>query len=127
MTVQVTETQSVVIEAPGDSSHIIVAETSSAQVIELPVSGPQGPIGNHGTDGANGADGAPGAPGGQPVPVTSGASGSTWTVAHSFPYLPSVITRDISGAVIEGDVSYPDSAHVTVDWSTFQSGTIEMM
>jgi hypothetical protein len=51
-----------------------------------------------------------------------------WTAAHSFPYSPDVITRDLdSGGVMYGDVGYPDGTHVTVSWYDHQVGTIEMM
>jgi hypothetical protein len=117
MTVQVTETITTVTVDPGDSTTVIVAESASAGTIEMPVAGPQGPTG------------PTGAPGGQPVPTVTQISipSSAWTVAHSFPYSPDVITQDMSGIVIDGDVSYPNSTHVVITWAGMQTGYVELM
>ena len=114
------------------------------------VPGPQGPVGPAGANGATGPQGpaGPTGPAGgvasvnghtgavtiaaadlglavpQVIPVTMPSA--TWTVHHTFPYPPNVTTRDVSGDIIYGDVSYPDGQTVTISWAGAQVGSVEL-
>ena len=112
----------------------IVIGGGSTTVVEVAQTGPQGAPG---AAGSAGAAGAPGNAGTQGPPGPAGYSASItipvtipsvlWTVHHSFPYLPAVITRSPEGTIIIGDVAYPNGTTITVSWAGFQSGSIEMM
>ena len=84
-----------------------------------------GPTGATGATGATGPRGPTGYSDAVTIPVT--IPSVLWRTTHSFPYLPAVITRDTSGAIIIGDVGYPDGITVTVSWAGMQTGSIEMM
>ncbi len=103
-----------------------VLATPGTAVVEVAQTGPQGIPGGTGPAGDAGATGAAG---GQPLPILTSIMfpSSVWTVTHSFPYSPEVITRDTDGIVIYGDVSYLNSTHVTVTWYGAQVGTVELM
>jgi hypothetical protein len=49
-----------------------------------------------------------------------------WIVTHNFSFSPEVLCIDTSGNVIIGDVSYPTSTTVQVNWSTPMAGTMEL-
>jgi hypothetical protein len=92
------------------------------------VQGPLGPQGIQGVQGPLGPVGPQGASGTEsPVSFPFAMPSSLWTVNHSFPYFPTVISRDSDGVVIDGDVGYPDGSTVTIEWAGAQTGTVELL
>jgi hypothetical protein len=101
---------------------VVIEESGGVKVVQVGLGVP-------GATGAPGPAGPTGPAGGQPVPVTIAFATplSSWVTSHSFPYSPAVITKDGSGNVINGDVSYPDSTHVAVSWAGNETGIMELM
>ncbi len=142
----VVETQTNVVtieESPEVDPVVVIVSTPETDVVEVGYSlpgapgpaGPAGPAGAAGSTGPAGPTGPQGPPGsgggggGQPVPVTVSFQipSTTWTTSHAFTYNPWVITRDVSGVVMEGDISYPNGSTVTITWAGAQVGTAELM
>lgn len=98
--------------------------------------GQQGPAGPRGPAGADGGVASIGGLTGTvslvglglaaPVVIPVQVPALTWVVSHQFPYLPGVITRDSDGAVMEGDIAYPDAVTVTITWAGLQAGSVEL-
>lgn len=120
--VAATEVLTVTIDDGGTVEAVSVEGLTGLTVITPGVQGPTGP---EGPQGAPGAQGPPGPPGGtQEVPYVFAAPAEVWEVAHAIPITPSVITRDTSGVIVEGDVSYPTPTTVRVEWAWPMAGTL---
>jgi hypothetical protein len=61
-----------------------------------------------------------------PVRIFVFAATNVWIAANPFPYSPAVLCIDTSGNVITGDVSYPNSSTVQVDWGSAIAGVMEL-
>lgn len=48
---------------------------------------------------------------------------ATWTIVHNLGKFPSVATIDTTGREVEGDVTWPDSNTVIVNFTVAMSGT----
>jgi hypothetical protein len=53
---------------------------------------------------------------------TQNAVSSTWTITHNLSFYPNVTTTDVSGAIIEGSVSFPSSTTVIVTFGIATTG-----
>jgi hypothetical protein len=91
--------------------------------------GPQGPVGPQGVQGLQGAQGVQG-PTGPSAPVTPKAftftqstPSSVWNITHNLGFRPAVTIVDSAGTIWEGDVTYPDVSHVTLNFAYAFSGT----
>lgn len=150
--VQIVEQTTAVVD-DGVTYELVLSVPAPAYDVVLTAPGYQGPEGPPGPAGADGPPG-PAGPGGPQGPAggvssVNGQAGAitldaaslglavpvvipvtmpsaTWTIPHTFPYLPNVMTRDIDGNLIDGDVSYPDGQTVIVSWAGAQVGSAEL-
>lgn len=102
-----------------------IAPAQPYTVAYLPVTGPVGPQGPAGPAGGVSEATFNAAMAARPTPQTHAQSSaaSVWTIAHAFPYRPSVDAYDTSAREIGGVVAYPDLTHVTVTFAAPESGT----
>jgi hypothetical protein len=98
---------------PRDMNRVDVVE--QPVYVEISMGGPQG------TPGASGVLE-------QDIPAlvsythTQGAAASTWVVAHNLNFYPNVTVVSSGGAVVEGDIAYPDSNTLTITFTSSFSG-----
>lgn len=102
------------------------AKTITVEIGQPGPVGPQGPAGPAGPQGPGGAQGPVGPTGGLVLREMVFASPSdVWQVGHDIPFArPAVYTEDVSGHLINGDVSYPTDDSVRVEWSFPMAGRI---
>jgi hypothetical protein len=98
----------------------IVVETHPVY-LDVTVPGVQGPPGPAGPQGDRGPVGPPG--GAFEMVRDFAAPAKVWEMSHTIPVTPNVITTDASGALVEGDVSYPTPTLVRVEWAWPMAGT----
>lgn len=103
------------------------------QVLEVHdpgVAGPQGLVGPQGAQGPAGPQGAQGPQGPQgdpsgPVSFTHSqySASATWTITHNMGYKPNVTVSDSAGTIIEGEIAYPTSNTIVLNFSSAFAGT----
>lgn len=86
--------------------------------------GPQGVPGSQGEQGPQGEPGAPGS--GSFYTWNQAVPSAVWTITHPLGRKPSVVIIDSGGSVIEGDVTYPDTATVVASFTSAFAGTAEL-
>lgn len=133
-----TRTFYILLPYDSDPDGVNLADLAPAQpytVAYLPVTGPAGP------------QGPPGAPGAvtqqvfdalaarvtateaaivaRPTPQSFSqvSAAATWTITHAFPYRPNVSLFDTSGREIGGQVSFPSSTTVSVQFTAPETGS----
>jgi hypothetical protein len=131
--IEITGARTVTIEDPGQDATTFTVDAPT-MVLELAETGLQGPAGPQGPAGATGSQGPAGPAGPQgPAGPTGGSTqievsfaspSAEWLAIHSIPITPNVITKDLSGVRIEGDVSYPSTTQVRVLWAYPMAGTL---
>ena len=90
--------------------------------------GPAGPAGSPGPTGPTGPTGATGPAGEDGITQTiayvhtQNEVSSNWSITHNLDFRPNVTTTDSSGFAIEGEVSYPNSTTVTINFSISTTG-----
>jgi hypothetical protein len=98
---------------------VLVTEVPAYE-LTLAVEGVQGPPGPPGPEGPPGPSGAA-----QEQSFTFAAPTTAWTAEHTLPLAtPGVWAFDTSGALVEGDVSFPTTTSVRVVWSWPMAGSL---
>lgn len=140
--VVVRESSGKVVVGGGPTGRVLVQEQPAEPVRQVVVREPVGRVLVRG-QGARGPAGPPssepgpeGPPGPQGEPGPQGPQGTDfsftysqqvpstlWVIAHEFPRRPSVTAMDNNGEVVEGDVRYPDSTTVHIQWAYPMTGT----
>jgi hypothetical protein len=104
---------------------VVVQPTEQVLEVSDPgVSGPQGVEGPQGAEGPQGIQGVQGEPSG-PVAYTHTqySSSASWTVSHNLGYNPNVTVSDSAGTIIEGEIAYPSSNTIILNFSSAFAGT----
>src|SRR4051812_1789427 len=102
----------------GFGQTIIVDPPTPPPVSVVPTPGPPGPPG--GVTSLNGDTGDVILP----QPATFIGTWSSFSTAHTFPYLPPVLVVDAGGLPVEADVEYPDTTHVAITFPAPFTGSI---
>jgi hypothetical protein len=126
VTVTQKKTVSVVVQPTEQVLEVRDPGVSGPQGIEGP-QGPQGPQGVEGPQGAEGPQGIQGVQGEPSGPVaythTQYSSSASWTVSHNLGYNPNVTVSDSAGTIIEGEIAYPSSNTIVLNFSSAFAGT----
>ena len=80
--------------------------------------GPAGPVGNTGSTGPAG----PAGPSSMSYVHNQNAVSSTRNITHNLGIYPNVTTTDVTGFVIEGEITYPTLNTVTITFSIATTG-----
>jgi hypothetical protein len=123
------------------NKYITVTKTNNVSVVTNPasetlevhdpgVAGPQGPQGIQGPQGVAGPQGAQGPQGPQGDPSgpvsythTQYSASATWSITHNLGYKPNVTVSDSAGTIIEGEIAYPSSSTIVLNFSSAFAGT----
>ena len=123
VTVTQKKTVSVVVQPTEQVLEVSDPGVSGPQGIE----GPQGPQGIQGVQGVEGPQGIQGVQGEPSGPVaythTQYSSSASWTVSHNLGYNPNVTVSDSAGTIIEGEIAYPSSNTIVLNFSSAFAGT----
>lgn len=95
--------------------------TAAVQLVEVITPGPSGPQGQVGETGAQGETG--------PAPMFEqhfADAVETWVIVHPLNTYPTVMTVDLNGEEIIGDVSMPDMSTVIVRFAMPFAGTARL-
>jgi len=115
-----------VVEAPRvilveiDQQTTVTVDDGPDIALELTLPGVQGPPGPQGPAGPQGPVGPAGAA--RELPYDFAIPAPVWEVTHDLPVTPSVYAYDISGALIEGNPSYPTPTSVRIEWAFPMAG-----
>lgn len=132
MTVEVTKQPNKYITVTKTNNVSVVTNPASEtlEVHDPGVSGPQGPQGIQGPQGVAGPQGAQGPQGPQGDPSgpvsythTQYSASATWSITHNLGYKPNVTVSDSAGTIIEGEIAYPSSSTIVLNFSSAFAGT----